>query len=263
MPEESGLNRYSPTQLVPWVLRVALSLAAGAGLASVVGASADPDPVVLIRQADSFRQLYDSAELIVRLTRYKGEIKDKDSLLHVAIDGSNKAVVKIIDGTSAGQNILMTNEGLWVKMPRTTKTVRITPIQRFMGEASYGDIGRMRWQEDYIANVNRQPQEALATPAWPLTLTAKSNSAVYARIDLWVAREDGRPLEAVFYVKSGKPVKQAQFGEPERINDKIGIRTTTFFDELKPGNRTVMVIERVAPRNWPDRKFALESLGEQ
>lgn len=231
---------------------------------SGAGQAVEPDPAALVKQADGYRQLYDNAEMVVRLTSFKDERQERESVLRVLIKGSEKAVVKVMNGADTGQFVLMTNQGLWVKMPRTTRIVRITPIQRLMGEASYGDIGRMRWQDDYQAELNyKLPESVSDVPAWPLTLTAKSDSAVYTKIDLWVARDDGRPLEATFYLKSGKAIKRAIFSRPEQINEKIGVRKITFIDELKPSQRTVLVTEEVVAKPLPDRLFSLEGFASQ
>lgn len=240
-----------------------LAGAAALLLWSVLAAAELPDPHQLLVKADSYRQAYEETELEVRLQGYKGDALDKEGRYHVALKGSDRALVKRLDGRDYGQKILMTSHGLWLRMPRTTRVLRITPIQRVLGEASYGDLGRMRWQDDYQAELVKSDRGTIdAVPVVQLLLHAKSDGAIYPRMDLWVAIDDARPIEAVFYLPSGKAFKRAQFGKPERVNGRRLIRSTVYYDELKPQSHTVMIVDKVIASAHPDRLFTLEALSE-
>ncbi len=222
-------------------------------------AMASTDAQNLVKRADSFRQLYFEAVMSVRLTKYIGNERERESILKVAVQGSEKSLIHVIEGADRGQQMLMTNEGLWVKLPRSTRAVRITPMQRLLGEASIGDVGRMRWQDDYIASI---ADEIENKDIAKLELIAKSDLAMYPKILLTVSLPDGVPIEAIFFLKSGKPLKKVAFNKPEKINDRIGIKKMIFTDLLKPENRTEMVLEQTFPKSIPSRLYAVESLGE-
>lgn len=222
-------------------------------------AIASTDAQNLVMRADSFRQIYFEAVMNVRLTKYIGNERERESILKVAIQGSEKSLIHVIEGADRGQQMLMTNEGLWVKLPRSTRAVRITPMQRLLGEASIGDVGRMRWQDDYIANfADETEKKGIAK----LELIAKSDLALYPKIWLTVSLPDGIPIEATFFLKSGKPLKKVAFNKPEKINDRIGIKKMIFTDLLRPDNKTEMVLEQTFPKSIPSRLYAVESLGE-
>lgn len=242
----------------------ARSLFAAALLAvSALARGAAPDPAELVRRADNYRQVYDAAVMAVRLTRFEGQERLRDSQLKVAIQGTEKSLIRVVEGADAGQQMLMTGEGLWIKLPRSTRTVRITPMQRLLGEASVGDIGRLRWHDDYAVRY-AQPEEGIEgeTPCWHLELTARSELATYPRILVSVAKADARPLKAQFFLKSSKAIKSVEFGPLEKINDRQGIRRMVFRDMIKTENRTEMVLEKVSPRALEPRLYALETLGE-
>ncbi|MEK6748745.1 MAG: outer membrane lipoprotein-sorting protein [Pseudomonadota bacterium] len=225
--------------------------------------AAPPDAQTLVKRADDFRQLYSAAIMDVRLVQFHGDKSERESHFKVAVQGSDKSLIRVMEGADAGQHMLMTNEGLWIKLPRSTRTVRITPMQRLLGEASVGDIGRMRWQDDYTAEYSAHPEIELAgEAAWLLELTAKSDMAVYPHIQLAVSRVDARPLEATFFLKSGKSFKSVTFDKPVTINDRLGIKRMVFKDLIRPDNRTEMVLEQTVPKALSKQLYALESLGE-
>lgn len=224
--------------------------------------AADNDPQSVVKRADGFRQIYAEAIMNVRLTKYIGSVRDRESLLKVAVQGSAKSLIRVVEGAESGQQMLMIMEGLWVKLPRSTRAIRITPMQRLLGEASVGDIGRMRWQDDYVARFAEGEIPKVDDSMTKLELTSKSDLATYPRILLTVSTAEGFPVEARFFLKSGKPLKIVRFDKPEKINDRIGIKRMVFTDLLKPENRTEMVVEQTLPRSIPARFYAIENLGE-
>lgn len=239
------------------------ALVAACALGWVPALAQKPDPDTLVRQADSFRQAYRDAVMDIRLTRTSGQAPPEESHLKVALRGANTSLIRVTQGAQAGQQVLMTDEGLWVKLPRSARSVRITPLQRLVGDAAVGDIGRMRWQDDYGARF-AEPAEGMTegVAAWNLELQARSPLATYARVVTSVAKADGRPLLAEFFLKSGKAARRVRFGPVEAINDRRGIRRMELQDAIKADSRTEMVIERVRQSTVDARWFTLETLGQ-
>jgi hypothetical protein len=222
----------------------------------------NPDPNSLIKRADEYRQLYKDAVMNVRLTRMVGQKKDGESRLKVALR-DDASLIRITSGPDSGQQVLMTAQGLWVKLPRSTRNVRITPLQRLLGDAAVGDIGRMHWYGDYAAQFST-PSEGVVEgkSVWLLELKANSSLATYARITVSLSKEDSHPIAAEFFLKSGKAIKNVVFGPVEVINDRKGIKRMEFFDLIKKDNSTQMLIEQIKPVILEPRWFNLESLGE-
>jgi hypothetical protein len=239
----------------------AVAAAALALAAAPVRAEA-PDVNQLVAKADALRQVYSEAVMQVRLTRQGGEDAGKETLMRVAVRGADASLIRVLQGPDQGQQLLMLNEGLWLKLPRSTRTLRITPLQRLMGDASVGDIGRLRWQDDYEARY-AEPADTVfeGAPAWRIELTARRDGAPYPRILATLAKQDARPLEAEFFLKSGKAIKAVRFGPVEPINDRRGVRRMEFRDLVKTDSRTLLVLEKVEPRSLEPRLFTLETLG--
>lgn len=242
------------------LLLTTLGLAA-LGLAGA-GHAETPDPARLVQRADEFRQVYKDAVMQVRLTRLGGEQAGTETRMKVAVQGAHASLIQVVQGADQGQQLLMLDEGLWVKLPRSSRTVRITPMQRLMGDASVGDIGRLRWQDDYDARWAEPAETVLdGTPAWRIELNARGEAGTYPRILAVLAKADARPLEAEFFLKSGKAIKAVRFGPVEPINDRRGIRRMEFRDLIKTDSRTQLVMDKVEPRTLEARLFSLEALG--
>lgn len=240
--------------------------AATIGLSALLGWSAafatPPEVSTLIKQADDLRQVYPESVMQVRLTRQGAEGAGKETLMRVAVRGTDASLIQVVQGADQGQQLLMLDEGLWVKLPRSSRTVRITPMQRLLGDASVGDIGRLRWQADYEARY-AEPAETVfeGQAAWRVELTARGEAATYPRVIATLAKDNGRPLEAEFLLKSGKAFKAVRFGPIEPINDREGIRRMEFRDLVKADSRTLMVMEKVEARSLASRLYSLENLG--
>lgn len=222
-----------------------------------------PQPSVLLAQADNFRQQDESAELRIKLSTMKDGSNDSHSYLRVQIKGADLSMVEVLSGRNAGQLVLMSKDAVWVRMPRASLPLRVTPIQRLMGEASFGDLGRLRWQHDYDVRYQVKAEQTVnGVSVWALSLTATKPTAAYAKMDLYVARDGGWPLYAVFYLKSGKLFKTAFFDNPVKLGNRILTRRTVFSDGFDSTSQTEMFIESVIPKDFPSQKFTIDGLME-
>ncbi|MGL1409580.1 outer membrane lipoprotein-sorting protein, partial [Vibrio parahaemolyticus] len=94
-------------------------------------------------------------------------------------------------------------------------SIRLSPQQRLMGQASNGDVVTVNFARDYkaslageetIADADRQNHEC-----WRLDMTASSEGTTYARIEYWVAKATARPIKGKFYSDSGRLLKTAYY----------------------------------------------------
>lgn len=241
------------------LMALCLSMCGGTG----VSAAERPQPLTLLVQADNFRQQDESAELKVKLKSIKDQKPDGESEMRVRLKGADFSLVEVRSGRSAGQVVLMSKEAVWVRMPRTSLPIRITPIQRLMGEASYGDLGRLRWQDDYVAQYQANAEQTVNdVSVWALSLTASKPTAAYTKMDLYVARDGGWPVQAVFYLKSGKLFKTARFDKPVKLGSRVLTQRTVFSDGADSAQQTEMFIESVTAKEFPSQIFTLDGLME-
>lgn len=209
----------------------------------------------IVEKSDGARNLSQPFKMAMRITHFENEKQKDQADFEVLISGRDKALVKFTAGRDKGNYLLMVGDDMWIYIPNTRKPIRITPIQRLMGEASNGDVARTSYSQDYDAALIGE--EALdASMCWKLELRAKFRGATYHRIEYWVEKETYKPRRADFYLISGKFYKTALFDKFEKISfaDRFLTRTI-LIDQLRPGRKTVMEYFDVQPEKIPDKYF--------
>lgn len=121
-----------------------------------------------------------------------------------------------LDGLSdkeKGRAVLLRGDDMWLLLPGTKRPLKVTPQQRLLGPAAGGDVARTRFREDYrVAGMAEEPFEG--RPCWRLDLVARRPALSARTVRLWVARNNGAPLQADFFLASGKLARTARFGPP-------------------------------------------------
>ena len=213
------------------------------------GALAGDDPAAILARVDAARNPLDSFSVDVELTSFSGS-SSESSKYRVYGKGSDRSVVEFMaPATEKGKFLLMLRDAMWIYMPSASRPIRISPLQRLMGQASNGDVARTNFTVDYNPT-------ALTTDGntWVLDLAAKDPSVAYARVRLWVDKGTNAATRADFYVVSGKLIKRAYYHD-----DGMRIEIE---DLLRPGNKTVMRFANRARRDNPDKMFTKDSLGK-
>ena len=237
--------------------RIGMNRIMCAGALAVVFAApmaARNDAAALLARADAFRGGFDSSLIRVKLTNYDGERATEEAEYEVAAKGEN-SLVKFLSARSKGQALLMRGDDMWFFLPAVARPVRITPIQRLLGNVSNGDLARLRYALDYDATV-----EGIETvdgaPAVVLDLRAKRKGATYQRVRYVVRQSDARPVRAEYFLTSGKPVKTATFGEPRQIAGRTTLTRIEIQDAMRAASRTTIDILTIVPRELPDKMFS-------
>jgi outer membrane lipoprotein-sorting protein len=232
-------------------------------LAILQGASAyGLDAAEILKKVDVFRNPLDSFVIDVKLTSHRDGAKTEDWDFRVYGRGSDKSLVEFLSPASEkGRYLLMLNDAMWIYMPNTSRPIRISPLQRLMGEASNGDVARTNYSVDYIAEPAGE-DEVEGVKTYVLNLRAKDPGVSYSRVRLWVNSRNFEPVQSEFYVASGKLMKRAFFREFGTMN---GMRTVTkieIHDVVRPGRWTLMSYANLQPRKVPDKMFNKNYLGK-
>ncbi|MFM2346116.1 MAG: hypothetical protein RL654_869 [Pseudomonadota bacterium] len=214
--------------------------------------AADPAPDVARLLADADRLRMADDDLVVE-TRVTTTSPDKERLYTVYAQSGRRSLVVMRSPAEQGQKVLMLGDDFWLLMPGTQRPLRITPMQKLLGEASTGDIATLRWSQDYAATlVGAEPcLEGAPAACWHLSLTAQRKGTSYARIELWLGRTHHEPVRADLYVQSDKLAKQARFiaDRPER---PTRIDAMELIDALGHGRRTRIEYLSRQARRVPD-----------
>ncbi|AVF92829.1 outer membrane lipoprotein-sorting protein [Vibrio diabolicus] len=210
----------------------------------------------LIEKADSYRLQDDSSKVVSLVRLYQDQELDKTRLYHVYTRPNRESLVVFKSAVEAGQKMLMMGDNYWLQMPKSRRPIRITPMQKLLGEASIGDISTLTWSQDYQGEWKATETVSVngeSVVAYHLALTAKTKGASYQKIDLWLSEQDAFPIKADLYLRSGKLAKQAQYGRATNRGEDY-VSEMTLLDSIQPSKKTVIEYQEIVP--WQlDNKF--------
>jgi outer membrane lipoprotein-sorting protein len=221
------------------------------GLSTVM--SATNKATDLLERADEFRATFDAFVVRVKLTNTdRGRVVD-EAEFEVSIKDDN-SLVRFLSVRSKGQSMLMRGDDMWLFLPAVARPVRITPIQRLMGNVSNGDLARLRYATDYDATLDGDAvvdgQECDV-----LDLRARRKAATYQRVRYFVRKSDARPIRADYFLTSGKPVKRAAFSELRQMAGRPILSRLVIEDAERPESKTTIDFVTITLKPLPDKLF--------
>lgn len=188
-------------------------------LAVNIHAAHAQDMNALLRAADKFRMTADNLQVDTLVSTHNADgTPDKERRYLVFAQSNNKSLVLMQSAAEKGQKVLMLGDDFWLLMPDSQRPIRITPMQKLLGDASTGDISTLHWEGDYTAKLigeesceNYQNNSTQRTPCLHLSLISSRKGVTYQRIELWLGKARYEPIKADFYVQSERIAKQATF----------------------------------------------------
>jgi hypothetical protein len=215
----------------------------------------------ILKHVDELRNPMANFSLDLELTSYR-KTESEIWRFRVHGQGKDKSMVEFLSpATEKGKYLLMLRDAMWVYVPNASKPIRISPLQRLMGDASNGDVARTNYSTDYVVDSIADDEED-GKPAKVLDLRAKDADLSYSRVKLWVSRDGDIPLKADYYVSSGKLVKRVFFRELGILSGSRIVTKVEIFDALRPDRRTVMAYSRLEAKQLPEKMFQPGYLGK-
>jgi hypothetical protein len=212
----------------------------------------------LLKAADRYRVSAQNMQVDTQITTFRADGSlDKERRYTVFSQANHQSLVLMQSPAEKGQKVLMLGDDFWLLMPNSQRPLRITPMQKLLGDASTGDIATMSWADDYEAKF--VADEACGELACThLSLAATRKGVSYQRIELWVGKQRHEPVKAELYVQSDKLAKQARF-----VMDKPAAPTAVaemvLLDQLSSHKETRVRYlsrnERTVPEAWLNPMF--------
>jgi len=222
---------------------LALALATlGLGLAE--------DVAVVLEKVDGYRRWADSFTMEMKLSDYDDDQLKEEMSLFGYFCGDDKSVLVVRSGKNKGMKVLLKGDDMWVNLPGSKRGLRITPMQRLMGQASNGDVAKVSFSRDYKGTLVRQDAAVII-----LDLRAKSPGATYQRALLTVDSRTYRPIKAEFFLLSGKHFKTAHYLEFSRFDNHEGVSRLKIEDRLNPKQYTIIESGNYHKAQIPEKYF--------
>jgi hypothetical protein len=222
----------------------------------------------LLKAADKFRMSSDNLQVETQINVINADgTPDKERRYKVFVQAGRQSLVLMQSPAEQGQKVLMLGDDFWLLMPGSQRPLRITPMQKLLGDASTGDIATMSWAQDYSAKLVGEEacdaQElADKQTCLHLSLTAARKGVTYQRIELWIGKSRHQPVRADLYVMSDKLAKQARFvmDKPDAptqvtemvLSDQLSNHKSTHVRYLSRKERTV-------PAEWLNPMFLVRN----
>lgn len=228
-----------------------LAFLAGLGLTLLAGPPASAqDAAAILEKVDGYRQLSASFTLDVKLTDYDSDQLQEEMRMSGFFAGDDKSVLVVRSGKNKGMKVLLKGDDMWVNLTGSKRGLRITPMQRLMGQAANGDVAKVAFAHDYAGTVLSRDGNSLV-----LDLRAKSPGATYQRVTLTINAATFRPEKAEFFLLSGKHFKTAYYLEYARFDDREGVSKVKIQDQLNPKLYTIMETSNYHKTAIPEKYF--------
>lgn len=242
---------------------------AAAALAAPAYAQA-PDAQKLLAASDAVRNPGQPFSVDITLAEYlDGKRVDGSSLVSysrtLARDAQFATLLRFTaPAREVGKLMLKSGLDLWFYDPSTQASVRLSPQQRLLGQASNGDVVTVNFARDYKATLGAdeevQDGERKTRQSHRLELAAASSDAAYGRIELWIERGTAAPIKGRFYAESGQLLKTVYYRRFKTELEADRPTEMVIIDGLNANSVTVMRLANYTARKIPDTWFQRDFL---
>lgn len=224
------------------------------------GALFAEDANSIVRKADAVRGPMGSFRMKIKVTSERPDQAKQEMFLETYVKDRTTSVVKFTDpARERGKAMLMVNDDLWMYIPGSKRTFRISPQQRLMGDVSNADVARVNFAEDYNSTIIKERDKVDGKICYQLELTAKTKVS-YSKIHYWVEHKTYRPVKATFFAVSGKPLKFATYTGYKTIAGSLRPTIVHIVDGIKPDWKSKIHYTSMAAKTFPDSIFQQSAL---
>ena len=223
------------------------------------------DVAAILKATDRFRMSADNLQVDTQISVFNADgTPDKERRYTVFAQARRQSLVLMQSPAEKGQKVLMLGDDFWLLMPNSQRPLRITPMQKLLGDASTGDVATMNWANDYTGTLVGEERcddgtaGAAQQACLHLSLNASRKGVTYQRIELWVGKARHEPIRADLYVQSDKLAKQARFvmdkpGAPTMVTEMVLLDRLSNHKETRV--RYLNRKERTVPETWLNPMF--------
>lgn len=231
--------------------------------------AAAPSGQDIIAKVDEGRNPGQGFRVVENLTEYVDR-QPRNTMQIVVFAQQNKATKQynnlvryVLPVRDAGKLVLMNGSNMWFYDPSSKASVRISPQQRLLGQASNGDVATVNLAKDYTATLlgeeTLKDADQQNRACWHLELKAATDEAVYSRVEYWVEKGTYRQIKGKFYSDSGRLLKIAYYHKFASMLGRMVPAETIVIDSVNTNLVTTMAISDMraqdVPESWFQRDF--------
>jgi outer membrane lipoprotein-sorting protein len=231
-------------------------------LAAAGAAGAAPNAQEILAASDAVRNPDKPFALTTVLVEYRNskEVDSNTLTVYSKADtksGQFRSLIRFVAPMRDANKLMLKNgNDLWFFDPSSKASIRLSPQQRLLGQASNGDVVTVNLAKDYeaklLAEEDVQDGDRKTRHCYKLALAAVSTDVTYDHIEMWLDVTNSRPVKSRFYTESGQLLKTAYY---RRYQPQLGVERpteTVIIDGLDPNWVTVMRFSDYAWRDVPE-----------
>ena len=191
------------------------------GFLGVSDATAQSSASSLVETIDRIRTPARPFSSTATLTEYDNGKPKARLVLRVSIkidpkSGQYRNLIEYVEpARDTGKVLLVSGGNYWFYDPAARSSIRISPQQRLLGQASVADVLSVNLSRDYSARLTGTEtitdSEKRSRICTTLDLKAVTPQAAYSRIEYWIESGTGQPTKAKFYSDSGRLLKTVYY----------------------------------------------------
>jgi outer membrane lipoprotein-sorting protein len=180
-----------------------------------------------------------------------------------SVGGEEKFLAIVIKpDVDKGTGYLMQGDNFWIYDPESRRFSHSTARDSVQdSDVNNDDLGTANFVEDYRI-LSMSEGKLGKIDCWILDMEAKTESVDYNRIKVWVGKQELIPYKEEDYSLTGTLMRTVLAPKWSLIEGKYIYRQVFFKDELREGNRTVLVFDQVSLNSLPDHLFTKAYLEE-
>ncbi len=232
--------------------------------------AANPTAQEIMVRSDQIRNPAGAFRFTVRITEFRsGVARDTMSVsIHSKpgrSGGQYRSLVKINHPLrDRGKLVLRNGNNLWFYDPAAKTSVRISPQQRLLGQASNGDVMTTNFARDYesrlVEKMTIRDADKNQRDCFLMELIATHHGVSYPRIEYWVDQQTFQPVKGRFYADSGRMLKTVYYRRFEPILGEVRPTEVLIIDGVDREKITRMQFAQYAIQQIPEYWFQRDYL---
>jgi hypothetical protein len=220
-----------------------------------------PEVEKWLREVDVSREAFPEAKISARATQIENGAEAGSVDFDVYVKGRDKVLLVFRGGKNDGRKALTLGDRMWLIVPGAEHPVPITANQRLMGGASFGDVARLSFADDFDATARPGTEKVGDRVCRVLDLVARSPKAPFPRVTLWIDAEgEALPRKVLFRLPSGKEAREVVFTKFAKVQGRTAVAEMEIRDLLGPKSGTLTRLEyrSIQPAKIDDKVFTPE-----
>lgn len=157
-----------------------------------------------------------------------------------------------------GREMLRHDEELWTFVPSVGRVIKIEDRDSFAGgDFSNADVLRVDWSAQYTPSLAKETDKQ-----WIFELTAKAKGAAYAKMRLWVKKENGQPVQQEFFDSNGTLLKRLRYAQVTKFGS-ISRPAFLQMENVITHQTSELTIQSLElDQKLPESRFVMDNLGK-